>query len=321
MSTIFPRTARPLAAAAVLVLVACVLAPAPARACSICRCGDPAFAALGPDVFGAHAWRVALDGDRFDKENAVSDPDGTVVGHDAEVEERLTLTAAYTWNETVSVVARVPYSRRRLVETDFEEGAAESTRTSGLSDPEVQVHVRVWASPLTGLGRRSWVSLVAGVKTPWGRNDLARDGARLDEHAQPGTGSTDLVAGAAAVHVLGLRDTLLASVQARRTGTNDAGYRYGNVLLANLGWEHKFGPRLDGVVELNWRHAARDVVDEGGTEDANTGGSLLYVQPRLSVTLGAGFVARVAALVPVAQRLNGDQTERTIWSAGITRVF
>ncbi len=272
-------------------------------------------------MFGAHAWRVAVDWDRFDKENAVSDADGVVVGHDAEVEERLTLTAAFTWRETVSVVARVPYSRRRLVETDFEEGAAEATRTSGLSDPEIQVHVRAWASPLTGLGRRSWVSLVAGVKTPWGRNDLARDGARLDEHAQPGTGSTDLVLGAAAVHVLGLRDTLLASVQARRTGANDHDYRYGHVLLANVGWEHRFGPRLDGVVELNWRHAARDTVDADGTRDPNTGGSLLYVQPRVSVTLGAGFVARVAALVPIVKRLDGDQVERTVWSAGITRVF
>ncbi len=75
-----------------------------------------------------------------------------------------------------------------------------TTDTTGLSDPDLTALFRVWASPFRpGLGQRAWVSVVAGVKTPWGRNDLSENGVRLDEHAQPGTGATDVYGGLSAV--------------------------------------------------------------------------------------------------------------------------
>ena len=53
----------------------------------------------------------------------------------------------------------------------------------------------------------------------------------------------------------------------------------------------------------------------------NTGGSLLYVTPRLLLDLGGGAVLRVAVQLPTLRALNGKQTERAVPSVGLTRAF
>jgi hypothetical protein len=304
----------------------------PALACSICRCGDATFNALGTDVYTAGRFRLALDWDRFDKENGTSESstaaarrralDTLITGRDEEVENRFTATLSYSFGENVTAVARVPWSSRRLTTTDFAEGTSETVRTSDLSDPEIYGLVKLWSAPLSaGLGRRAWASLVGGVKTPWGRNDLSESGLRLDEHAQAGTGSTDVFAGLSFVYLVDPTSSLFTSLQYRRTGSNDFGYRYGNITLANLAYERKLGTVADGVVELNYRHAQQDRVDSGRDLDPNTGGDVLYFTPRVIVDLGRGLLARATIQVPVVKSLYGDQTERFVASAGFTVLF
>ena len=57
-----------------LALVACLSLPALAEPCSICRCGDPTFNALGKDGLTVQGWRFAMDWERFDKTEG--DPTG-----------------------------------------------------------------------------------------------------------------------------------------------------------------------------------------------------------------------------------------------------
>jgi hypothetical protein len=292
-----------------------------ARACSVCRCGDPTFNALGTDVYGASPWRLAFDWDRFDKTQATQPEDsGAGAGREALVEQRVTAVLSYVFAERIAAVARVPYSFRRLKETpDRSAPVEEETSTHGFSDPEIYGLVRLWATPFApGLGRRAWASGLLGVKPPWGRNKLAEAGQRLDEHVQSGTGSTDLFAGVSGVYLFNSEATGLASVQFRRMGTNDFGYRYGDLLLANLGLEHKLGARFDGVLELNFRSAPEDRIDASGAHDPDTGGDVLYLTPRLISSLGNGLVARATLQIPVAKRLDGEQTERTVVNLGLT---
>ena len=161
------------------------------------------------------------------------------------------------------------------------------------------------------------------MKTPWGQDDLTGpDGERLDQHAQPGTGSTDVFAGLGGVYLLDARSTSYGSMQYRWTGTNKYGYQYGRIFLANLGYERKLGTVVDAVLELNYRWAGKDTVDAAGTSRIpDTGGALLYVTPRVLVSLGGGFVARAAVLIPTFRNLNGYQTEKAIVSAGLTYSF
>ena len=303
-----------------LLLLSTALAPR-APACSICRCGDPTFNALGAAICAPGQFRLALDWERFDKENGVSDAaSGEIVGRDAEIENRFTLGVAYSFGERFTLVGRVPFSVRRLTSTD--ESGAVTTSTSGLSDPDFTALFRVWASPFRpGLGRRAWVSLVAGVKMPWGRNDLSDNGERLDEHAQSGTGATDVFGGLSAVVQLDPQSSVFASFQYRRTGMNDYGYRYGRVTTANVAYERKLGRVVDAVLEANWRHAEQDVVDADGNRDPNTGGDLVYLTPRLVLDLGGGLLGRVGLQIPIVKSLYGDQTERPNVNVGLTVLF
>ena len=298
------------------VLAALAAAPPPVLACSICRCGDPTFNALGREGFHAAGLRLALDWERFDKDEG--DP---AVESESQVENRFTALVSYGFGDRLSLTARVPLSWRHLV-TTAPDTEPESVKTSGLSDPEIYAQLRLWASPLTSpVGRRATVSLVAGVKTPWGKNDVVQDGVRVDEHGQPGTGSTDAFGSLVFLYLIDPRSALFVSTGYRGTGTNDHGYRYGSSFTSNVAYEHKLGRWLDGVVELNFRHAAKDRVDQQGTLDDDTGGSLLYVTPRLLASLGHGLVLRAGAQIPLARSLNGYQVERAVANVGLTYLF
>jgi Putative MetA-pathway of phenol degradation len=290
---------------------ATVWLPSPAQACSICRCGDPTFNALGKEGYATKGWRLALDWERFDKEEGPPSEEAEEL-----VENRVTALASYGFSDSFSVYARIPFSFRSFTEIEENE-PVEQFDTQGLSDPEVYGQVRLWASPLSSpLGRRTSLSLLAGIKAPLGQNDYTRDGERVDEHAQPGTGSWDAFGGLALVHLLDPKSALFASVQYRHTGENDLDYRYGRIFLANAAYERKLAHRLDSALELNYRYAGKD--REGVEELPNTGGSILYLTPRLLVDVGGGVILRAAVQIPIARSLNGVQEEKAVANVGVT---
>jgi hypothetical protein len=288
----------------------------PVLACSICRCGDPTFNALGKEGVSQNGLRLALDWDQTDKTQG--DP---AADFDELHEQRVTALVAYGFSDRFGVFARLPYSRRELTETA--DGEGEQSHASGLADPEIYAQARLWSSGFEGdVGTRSSVFAVFGVKTPWGENNASQNGERLDEHVQPGTGSTDWFAGLSGSYQVNPQSAVFASVQYRLTGRNDAGYQYGRVALVNLAYEHKLGARWDGVIEANYRHAGFDETDANGARDPDTGGSIIYVTPRLLFSAGKGWVVRAAAQIPLGQSgLNGFQHEKTVLNLGVTRVF
>src|SRR4051795_11592115 len=103
MRTHLPKSAW-MAAGFVLSLAFAAL---PASACSMCRCGDSTFNALGTDVYKEGAFRVALDWERFDKEQGLLAEEADALakheGHDhtagreAMVENRFTTAFTYTF--------------------------------------------------------------------------------------------------------------------------------------------------------------------------------------------------------------------------------
>jgi hypothetical protein len=313
-----------------LFLLLTLAAVPPARACSMCRCGDATFNALGTDVYVDGKVRVAFDWERFDKDQGAAD------AQESMLENRFTTALSYTFSDRVTAVARIPYSSR-VQRSPGEEAAAATlaatssssspssgrvrSTTSDLSDPELYALVRLWSSSFAGgLGRRAWVSLIGGVKTDWGRNDLRQGGVRLDEHLQAGTGSRDFFGGFSSVYLLTHTSSLFGSVQYRRTGTNDFGYRYGDIKMASAGYEQKLTEKLDGVVTLDYRDAGRDLAGAAGF-DPDTGGRILYASPRLSMDFTRGLVGRLSVQVPVVKSLNGDQQEKTVVNVGLTYLF
>ena len=287
----------------------------PAMACSICRCGDPTFNALGHEGVAQSGLRLALDWDQVEKTQ------GPAEERDSIRERRTTLLVAYGLSERAGVFARLPYSERDLTET--EDGASEHTHGSGLADPEFYGQLRLWASHFEGdVGVRAQLFAVAGVKTNWGENDLSRDGERLDEHVQPGTGSTDWFAGLFGSYQLNPSSALFYSGQYRHTGRNDSGYQYGRISLLNVAYEHKLGGRWDAVLEANYRYAGHDETDGSGAIDPDTGGTMFYVTPRVLFDVGNGWVLRVSGQIPLSQSgLYGEQHEDPVLNLGLTKLF
>jgi hypothetical protein len=279
------------------------------EACSLCHCGDPAYSLVGSQVFDP-GFRLSLDGDRYAKDQVALPEEGEersgVPAREEEVENRLTLSAGRSLGSRVTLLARLPFSHKRITT----EGVSESG--SGLGDPELLGQVRLWNS-----GPGNWLSATGSVKTAWGQNNLTVDGARAEEHLQPGTGAWGGSAGLAFSRGLGVKSALFGSAFGRFNGRNDAGYRYGDVALANLAWERRLVTRLDGVVELNFRAAGKDE-EAPGEADPNTGGMILYVTPRLSLRLTGDVWLRAGVQIPVWKDLYGDQDEKVNVLVGLT---
>ena len=274
----------------------------------MCHCGDPTFTLVGSQIFVPNAWRLSLDGGRYEKDQ-VGEDDPT--SRETEVENRYTVSLTRTFGRRVALVAQLPFSDRTI---ESDEG---SQSLSGLSNPELLGNFRV----ATGSGRPgTWLSLTAGVRTPWGRSSGEIDGERAEEHVQPSTGAWGGLAGASFSRLIGDEGSLFGSVLGRVNGRNDFDYHYGNAVFANVAYERRLVKWLNGVVELNYRWAAKDEVAPG-EQDPNTGGSVLYVTPRVIAKIQNGIYFRVAVQIPVAQGLYGIQSEKTNVLAGFTTRF
>lgn len=284
--------------------------PQALRACSMCRCSDPVFSALGEGLYSYGGFQVALDWNRLDQSQ------GAGAGLEAQVRNSLTATLSYGWAERLTFVAQVPYTFNHLTA----DGGVATADAPG--DPSFYLSVRLWSSKFRqGLGRRAWISALVAVKTPWGKNDVSKDGERLDEHVQPGTGATNLSGGLSGLYLLDEASSLYASAAYTGAGRNQFGYKYGDNVQANFVYDRKLTDWLDGLLEMNFLDARHDQVDTLGLVDPNTGGQTLYLTPRVGVHLVKGLVLRAAAQFPVWENLNGTQDVKPAYTAGLTYVF
>jgi hypothetical protein len=274
----------------------------------MCRCGDAAFTLVGSQVFVPGAWHFGLDADRYAKDQISEDVPGA---REKEDENRVTFSLTRTVNKRFTLISRVPFSNRTITMS------GERATMSGLSDPELFVHYRAYA-----FGPGSWLALSLGLRPGLGQNERLRDGVRAEEHLQPGTGALGLEGGASFSRVVGVGDTasVFGSVLGRTNGRNDAGYRYGRVMLANVGYERKLGGRFNAILESNYRLAAMDEPAVGETDD-NTGGSVLYLSPRLLFKITSTLFLRAGVQVPIVKSLKGDQDEKVNVLSGVTVRF
>ena len=297
-------------AVAVFVSIVSLLLARPLGACSMCRCSDPVFSALGQGLYTHSGFKLAVDWSRSDQSEGPPDD------FEAQVRNTMTLTMSYSWQERLTFVAQLPYVWAHQNATDGVEN------TTGLGDPAFYVYARLWSSNFgQGLGRRAWLSAVFAVKTPWGENNATEDGERLDEHVQPGTGATNLTGGLSFLYLFDPASSIYTSVAYTGTGRNDVGYKYGNNFQVNVVYDRKLADWIDGLLEVNFLDATEDQVDQSGLQDPNTGGQSLYLTPRIAIHVARGFVVRMGAQFPVWKNLNGIQDIQPTYSAGLTYVF
>ena len=214
----------------------------PARACSVCGCGDPLLTSSDPSAITGRL-RFQLDTEylRVDAGNEV-DPAFT----DKLSQWSYRFNAVYRPTEALSLTATLPVVNKAMRMG----GGGSSTSTSdvtGLGDIEVAARYALWRGVSLGVGRVQELAVTAGTSMPTGPNGLRSDGERIDEHGQPGTGAWGPFAG---IHYRFEQGSWLAfaSLSGRVRSENGYSYRYGSAALWSI--HGQYFPAKRVVLEL-----------------------------------------------------------------------
>lgn len=278
----------------------------PARACSVCGCGDPLLDASDPAASTSRL-RVALDTEFLDVK-AGNEQDATRI--DRLKQYTLKLQAVYSPLERVSVIADLPFVRK-----DLSTSGRTTSDLSGVGDVEVATRVALLDLADFAHRRRNTFAVSAGTSLPTGRNaETDAAGERVDEHGQIGTGSWGPFAG---LHYRFEQDDWFASasVSGRLHSTNSFQYRYGSALLWSVHGQYQPMRRLALQLGVDGRWASRDE-DAVGPVD-HTGGTVLALAPGAYWNVAAGFWLTLRAQIPFLTRLNEIQEVGPTVVAGI----
>jgi hypothetical protein len=270
-----------------------------ALACSQCMCGTP----FPSDALGGVVpmeYRFGLEERYLSKSNGL---EGGELGEEEEQEHHVSAFGLWRPANRLAVLGRLPYVMKEITETP--EGEAETVEdASGLGDLGVTAMVGLARVLETGS-----LALVVGGTAPTGSNDLSEDGERLDAHLQPGIGAWSGSTGLNLSFPFA-RGTLEASTLGRWSGTNEHGYRYGNVALYNLGYTSQERSGLSLLLQINGRSADRDRLEDG-TMGEHTGGTVIYASPGLRWFGPNGMSLEGAVQIPFVENLFGIQDEHT----------
>jgi hypothetical protein len=280
-----------------------------AFACSQCECGSPTPPGFLLET-SAGRFGYGIEDRYLSKENVLAD----APGHEEQTEHRISGLVFYRPSSRLGMQVRLPYVFKKNIESAVGESQV-TTHSDGIGDASVRTRLEV-ARFGQALSPPRTMALIADVTVPTGSDDHTdASGERLEAHLQPGTGSWAGMAGVA--FDASLRGSALsASVLARFNGTNGDGYHYGNALLLNAGYARTLSPSWEAALELNGRSARRDKTEEG-SNDPNSGGSLLYVAPSVRYSVSGLASIQFMLQIPVAQSLYGDQTERATARLGV----
>ena len=296
----------------IVALVTLLAAPALARACSVCSCGDPLVAAA--DARGAGGdLRLALATEYLTQKAGSEGEPGV---QDVLDQYTLRVTGVYSPVEGLNLVAALPLVRKTMT---MDHGGGVTTPTSrqtGLGDVEIGARYYLLDRVNFGARRRQGLALSAGVALPTGQNG-ARDanGARIDEHGQLGTGAFGPYTGLA--YRLEQDDwNVLVAVSGRYRSENGSGYRFGSALLWTAQAQWSATPWLAFGLGLDGRNAGRD--KDGGSPVENTGGLVLAATPAAYLNVYGGLWLDLRAQLPFYSRLAGDQSVGPNLVAGFT---
>ncbi len=289
----------------------CLATPRPAQACSVCIAHmlGAALHGIGAQTLPKGSLVVGTTYLGLSKSNAGEEP-GT---REFETYREASVGLAYGLSDRIMLGMAVPYVWKSI------EADGVTDKAAGLGDATIGVTFqqapKVDAPLLT--------AFTVAVKLPTG-SDSRRDGEGnlLEQHLQPGTGSTDLSLGVSFTKETGGFGSplLYGGLSARLNGRNTRSYQFGNVLFYNLGYSHPFGEKGNASVELLGRFAAKDHTEDGSL-DENSGGHLMYLGLSVTTPIAKSVTLGASWQVPILQRLFGDQTERGVFSVTLAGRF
>ena len=162
------------------------------------------------------------------------------------------------------------------------------------------------------------LNLNAGVKLPTGITDIKNnEGEEAEVTIQPGSGSTDLIVGAAFTNNLlslptmsgnkfsSLPLALIVNYKLNGKGTDD--YKFGNEFQIHLSTAYRLVEKISLLLQVNARFQEHSDVGITGEPEENTGGKWIFISPGLKFYLSDDISLYGYFQLPVYQNVNGIQ--------------
>ncbi len=309
------RTLLGVASAAVLALGA-----GPARACSVCGCGDPLLAASDPAAITGKV-RLQVDTEYL---RIRAGTDGRPGFTDELTQWSYRVNAVVRPLDALSFMATVPLVSKTLHTVGGGTDVVGSGLT-GVGDVEVAGRYAVWRSVHLGIGRVQELALTAGSSIPTGGHDArASDGSLVDPHGQLGTGGWGPFLGLSYRFEQGSWLGFVSLSGRRRTEAtyfDSSKYKFGDALLWSIHGQYFLVRSVALDLGIDGRYAAADrATDAGGAVDAsvaNTGGTVLSVSPGVYFNAVGGVWMFVRGQIPFVKDLLGEQDVLPSFTTGL----
>lgn len=219
----------------------------------------------------------------------------------------LVATLDYSITSDWGVTVQAPWVDRQHWHIHNHQGAQvpESWDFSGLGDMRVTARHQ-FTSSNESLNTRG---VTAGLKLPTGKTYVVNDdGDPAERTLQPGSGTTDLIAG---MYLNGPMNfgtqiaTGFLQVQIQYPLNARDDFRPGNQYLFDLGMAYPLTPAWSGLLQLNTQIKDRD--RGGEAEPRDSGGSFVWLSPGLSYALTRTVKFYGFVQLPLYQHVNGIQ--------------
>lgn len=290
--------------ASIIIVVAALAGAKPARACSTCMCGDPTLTSMGLEKPYADRMRFSLV-NSFRSETAGSVDQNRIKTR----ENRVTLNGSYSFDTRTTVAAYVP-----VVWKDSRARNGATEEVFGLGDAHLQARFLI-VDPRHGSGDHLF-GVIAGTMLPTGP---VRDGSSGEPlSVQTGTGAW-LGEGGLWYAGFAFPWSAYASATAQLPLAHREHLRPGVAVLTNAGTQYQITAAwaVQGSVESRW--AARN--EEFGEADANSGGWITFLSPRILYSPKQDVLLQAGAQFPVLEKKSGFHEEGITISGGIIYDF
>ena len=271
------------------------------------------------DVQGAWqdpGWRLDLRYEYIDQDQPMAGSRKVGVGeipqhHDEvrTVNRNLLSTLDYTIDADWGVTASLPVSQRRHdhIHNHMGQQLPESWDFTAMGDARVLARRRLGTFEDPQSHTLGTFGTSFGLKLPTGRTDVRNAAGDLAERTlQPGTGTTDLVAGLYYSATLPLKDlSWFVSGQVQEPLNSHQDFRPGTKLFADAGLRYAATEKLGLLAQLNAQARGRDSGAQAEPEDS--GGRSLFFSPGVSYALTPSLQAYGFVQLPIYQYVNGVQ--------------
>ena len=312
-----------------------LLTPAIANACASCGCTlSSDFLSQGLTAKQGFMFDIRYD---YLNQNQLRSGTGTISSVDAsqvdggsrEIEQYtknqyITLGMDYIFNSDWSVNVQVPYIKRKHSTLGTGSDGINPADEAYVSDTSNVGDVKIVGRYL-GFTPQHNFRVTFGLKLPTGSHtetgtstDPASHGevADIDPGLQPGTGSTDVIAGMSYFDSLNRDWDYFGQVIYQAAVAHRSGYKPGNGANLNLGLQYMSFMSVIPQIQLNVRNVQTDSGELADTYA--TGGTLTYLSPGIIVKLNDKASLHGVLQLPIYQDLTGIQlTPRYIASVGV----